>query len=145
MGFRHLALALTLMTAACDRISGVRTAARLSQPADAQCVDRALRSVRGVGAVYHRTDRNESFQVTPYRGKIVSVIDQWQYGPDQRAYVSVSDDGKERSFFNGLEKMGSPWPASQLDAFVPLMKAVNAAVERDCGLPLAAVGRLSRN
>ncbi|HEX7857384.1 MAG TPA: hypothetical protein VF503_27200 [Sphingobium sp.] len=134
-----------LSISACDRISGVRTEAKLTEKADVQCIDRTLRRVEGVGEVLHHTDRNESYGILPHRGKVVSIIDQWAYGENQNAAVQVADDGVERSYFNGMQKMGQPWPAAQLDAFVPLMSVVNNAIEKNCGIPLRMIGRITRN
>lgn len=136
---------VVLGTSACDRISGVRTEAKLTKAADVRCIDRTLRGVEGVGEVVHHTDRNESYGILPHRGKIVSIINQWAYGANQHAAVQVADDGVERSYFNGMQKMGEPWSAAQLNAFVPLMRRVNDAIEKECGLPLGVTGRTTRN
>ena len=142
----YVLIAIVLLgTSACDRISGVRTDAKLTEKADVQCIDRTLRGVEGVGEVIHHTDRNESYGILPHRGKIVSIIDQWTYGANQNAAVEVADDGVDRYYFNGMQKMGEPWPAAQLDAFVPLMRRVNDAIEKRCGIPLSRTGRTSRN
>lgn len=137
--------AIALLVAACDPISGVRTRANLTEKANLPCVDHTIRKIDGVGQVVHRVDRNESYQILPHRGKIISVINQWRYGPNQNAALQIADDGKERSYYNGMEKMGEPWPAAQLDAFMPLMKKVNEAIEENCGLPLRATSQVTRN
>ena len=140
------AVGLVLLTfAACDPIHGLRTDVDLSGPADAACVDRSLRQVAGAGDVLHSTDRSSSFQAVPYRGTIVTTSDVWQYGANHLAVVQLLDDGERRSAFNGLQKLGGPFPASELDAFAPLMARVDAALERDCRLPMASVGRTTRN
>ncbi|QYE37014.1 hypothetical protein KZX46_21105 (plasmid) [Polymorphobacter sp. PAMC 29334] len=58
---------------ACDPISGVKTEADLVGPVDLGCIDRVIRSIPDVGPVKRHTDRDESFQITPYRGKVVTV------------------------------------------------------------------------
>jgi hypothetical protein len=131
--------------AGCDRISGVSTDAELTTMVDYECVDRAIRSVNGVGEVARHEDQNKSFQITPYRGEVIYKIHLWQYGPDQTAALQLTDDGQKRSYTNGMRKMGEPWPASRLDAFTLLMKRVNAAVEHDCGLPVSVNGKIMRN
>ncbi len=117
----------------------------MTTPPDLQCVDRAIRGTDGIGEVTRQTDHNESYYLLPYRGKVVSTIDVWAYGSNGQAAVQIVDDGEVRSYFNGMQKMGEPWPAAELDAFAPLMAKVNAAVEDNCSLPLREVGRISRD
>ena len=90
-------------------------------------------------------NRSESFQITPYRGKVVTLSHQWLYGPGQTASVQLSYDGQSWRYFNGMVKMGPPWSSDELDAYAPLMKRVNVTVERECGLPIAEQGRVERN
>ena len=66
--------------------------------------------------------------MAPYRGKVTTVSHLWQYGPDSTASLQILDDGKHRTYFNGMIKMGDPWPAALLDRFLPLMNRVNYAL-----------------
>ena len=149
MGSRHryvvgLAIAsLGLAVAACDPIRGVQTNADLTKPVDLDCIDRTIRTVPRVGLVSHWNKSDESFQIVPYRGKVITISDQWRYGPD--ATVQITHDGQNWTYFNGLLKMGEPLPAAKLDAFVPMMNQVNAALESGCGLPLASEAKITRN
>jgi len=145
MKLTRAVLALCILVAGCDRISGVSTEADLMSEVNYRCVDRAIRSVSGVGEVTRHEDEDKSFQIMPYRGEVIYNRHLWQYGPDQTAALQVTDDGQKRSYTNGMMKMGEPWPASRLDAFIPLMKRVNAAVEYDCGLPVSVNGKITRN
>jgi hypothetical protein len=145
MNYRLPLVLLALGATGCDRISGLRTEAELQALPNIECISRSIRQARGVGEVSYRDDRHESFQITPYRGKVITVSHQWSYGSGEQATVQVLDDGLQRSYFNGMQKMGEPYSPGELDRFSPLMARVNAALERDCGLPIAAKGRISRN
>jgi TonB family protein len=136
---------LALSATGCDRISGLRTDAELEAPADIECINRSIRRIPGVDEVSYQDERHESFGITPYRGKIITVSHHWSYGLGEQATVQVLDDGLRRSYFNGMQKMGEPYPPGDLDRFLPLMARVNAALEKDCGLPIRAKGRISRN
>lgn len=83
--------------------------------------------------------------MTPYRGKVTTVSDLWQYGPDSTASVQILDDGKKRTYFNGMIKMGEPWPVASLDRFLPLMSRVNYALELQCGLQIIGKMRVRRD
>lgn len=128
----------------CDRISGLRTDAEF-KTVNADCVGEALQKTPGIGAVAHSMNRSESFQITPYRGKVVTLSHLWLYGPGQAASVQLLYDGKSWKYFNGMVKMGSPWSSDKLDAYAPLMKRVNAIVEQGCGLAISERGRVERN
>jgi len=135
---------MLLTLASCDRISGLRTDAefKVVNPA---CVDAAIQITPGVGSVAHSMNRNENFQIAPYRGKVVTLSHLWLYGLKQTASVQLSYDGQSWKYFNGMLKMGPPWSSDQLDAYAPLMKRVNVSVERRCGLLIAERGRIERN
>jgi hypothetical protein len=134
-----------LITSACDPISGVQTNAELATAVDLQCVDKTVRTLPGVGVVVRSTDRSESFQVMPYRGKVTTISEAWHYGGDLGGTVQIVREGKVTTYFNGKLKMGPPFPKAELDAFVPLMKRVNRALERECGLPLRASSTFTRD
>jgi len=145
MYYRLPLVLVALSAAGCDRISGLRTDAELQAPANIECINRSIRRIPGVDKVSYRDDRSESFQIMPSRGKIMTVSYQWSYGPAEHAAVQILDDGLQRTYFNGMQKMGEPYPPGELDRFLPLMVRVNTALERDCDLPIAAKGRISRN
>jgi len=145
VNFTRAILVLCILLAGCDRISGVSTDAALTTMVDYECVDQAIRSVNGVAEVVRHEDQDKSFQISPYRGEVISKRYLWLYGPDQTAALQLTDDGQKRSYTNGMKKLGEPWPASRLEAFIPLMNRVNAAVEHDCGLPISINGKLTRN
>lgn len=130
--------------ASCDRISGLSTDAEF-KTANTDCVDAAIQMTPGVGTIAHNITRSEGFQITPYRGKVVTVSHQWLYGPKQTASVQLSYDGRVWRYFNGMVKMGPPWSSDQLDAYAPLMKRLNGSVERRCGLLIAEQGHIERN
>jgi hypothetical protein len=129
----------------CDPIRGVQTNIDLKTPLDLGCVDQTIRKTSGVGEVSHQVDQTEGTQILPYRGKVITVMEAWQYGGDKGGTVQISNDGKKIVFFNGRLKIGNPFPKADLDAYVPLMNRVNAALERECGLPLHEAGKITRN
>ena len=144
--FRTLAIAAfpLFALASCDRISGLRTDAEF-KIANADCLDAAIQMTPGVGAVAHSMTRSDSFQIMPYRGRVVTLSHQWLYGPKQTASVQLSYDGRVWRYFNGMVKMGPPWSSDQLDDYAPLMKRLNVIVEQRCDLPIAEQGHIDRN
>lgn len=143
--YRLSLLFIALATAGCDGVWGLRTDAELQAPAKIDCIDQSIRRIPDIGKVSYRLDEFESSQILPYRGKVITVSHHWSYGPAERGSVQILDDGSKRTYSNGMERMGEPYPPAELDRFSPMMVKVNLALERQCDLPIATKGRVSRN
>ena len=127
------------MLASCDNTTGLRTGAQLSKSLDLACVDDTIRHIPGAGTVTYSETRDESYQIAPARGKVITTSYLWEYGQNPRPAVQITNDGQQVTYENSLLKMGAPFPSATLGAATPLMENVNKALVSSCGLQLQSI------
>jgi len=122
---------LLLLTAcfSADPNSGAQTHATFKDSYDSACVDRALRSTIGVDEIYQEKSQSSD-----------QTTDTWRYGGNLGAVLEisrvVSNGSASTEYFNSNIRMSHD--LSRGKAFEPLMRRVNASIEKACHLPITA-------
>lgn len=126
MGARVIVVLLALLVAGCDRFYGVESRTRLPGPVDVRCVNAALASIPEAGRVTYQRDKRDD-----------GVAHDWLYGENGTDIVELIQHPDGWYFSNSRRRMGAAVPHEQMVRFVPLMQAVNRAIQTRCGLPVA--------
>jgi len=126
MAGRVVIILLALLVAGCDRFYGVESRTRLRGPVDVRCVNAALATVPDVQRVTYQRNKLDD-----------GVAHHWLYGENGADIVELIQDSDGWDFSNSRRRMGVAVPHEQMVRFVPLMQAVNQALQARCGLPVA--------
>lgn len=127
----RIAIALPLLLLGGCRVTQSLTseveAIPLASARDTQCITAAIERTAGVTHVEFR----------PSPEGVPSPRPLWLYGfGDHRATLSIFGIGEIARYTNRFGVRGSREAPAQLDAFEPVMAAVNRRLESECGLPL---------
>ena len=125
-----------LSVSACDPIYGIATTATLKSPVNVECIDSAIRETAGVGVVHRGYDEDTSYEIAPTPGNVTTRNSYWTYGDDGSAILQITQNNRSVEYSNGRQRMGVKIPPSAIEAYIPLMRRVNAKVESRCGLRL---------
>ncbi len=136
-------LLLPLVLGGCDTFYSVGTAGRpLPKVLDTGCVEAALRATPGVTDV--RTDmlKDKAFGIVPHWGKETTYNHSWQYRfGGAWALVQIVhyvDSKRERVRYAHYSSRRRPIPEAERAVLLPMMEAIDARLEQQCGLaPLA--------
>ncbi len=130
-----LCAAIGLAAAGCDPLYGINRHALLPSLPDLSCVETAIRSVPGVGAV--RRESEEGGRPITWTG--IQAPDRNHYfhyevGPWSASLLLSVDHAGEVELSQHLVQLGEPMPQEAVDTVRPVMVQIERALAERCGV-----------
>lgn len=121
------ALALASLAGCGDPVEGGSSRAEFDGHIDPNCITVALAGV---------TDASPSSKTFSEHEVDNGVYYDWYYGKEINQYIEIYVQSNHVIFLNSDEDIGND--QSRARKFEPLMREVNAVIEKRCGLPISA-------
>lgn len=156
--YKNIIILSLLVIVGCDKVSGVDTYAELDSSLDLKCIDKVIRSINSAGKVEYSQDQSDAglflpnkYFIVPNLVKTTNYSYVWTYWEGNKAILQIHKEfqikskSESWSYSNGMGKYGKPYPASEIDKFIPVMNKVNEEVEKFCKVPLKLKGKFTRD